>query len=79
MNITKAAAMKEIRGSARNVGLVFKETNARLSGAPLYKLCVRETGEILIDNYLFWSAFEDQCSGYISSWDGTRFDFAKGE
>jgi hypothetical protein len=73
MNISKNEALKEIRLTAKKAGLVFKQTNTRLNGAYLYKLEVRETGEVVMSNYSFWCAYEDTCNGFISSWDGSTF------
>ena len=73
MNYPKSEALKEIRATAANVGLTFKQSKTRLNGAYLYKLVVRKTGEEVMSNYQFWTAYNDVCSGYISSWDGDRF------
>jgi len=68
--------IKEIRKTARNVGLTFKVSNTRLNGALLYKLCNRKTGEVIISNYQLGTAYNDCCSGFISSWDGDKFSQA---
>ena len=54
---TKNKAMKTIRKAAKAKGLVFKPTDTRLNGALLYKLVDKKTGDVMVDNYLFWSAF----------------------
>ncbi len=74
MNYSKTEAMKEIRKAAKDVGLTFKVSNTRFNGAYLYKLIVRKTGEVVMSNYQFSSAYNDFCSGYISSWDGVKFN-----
>ena len=73
MHISKNEALKEIRLAAKKVGLVFKQTNTRLTGAHLYKLEVRKTGEVVMSNYSFWCAYEDTCNGFIASWNGSTF------
>jgi len=75
---SKNSALREIRWAAKINGLTFRKTNTRFNGAYLYELIVRETGEVLISNYLFSSAYNDACSGYISSWNGSEFEFNKG-
>ena len=67
MKITYNDALKDIRTSARKVGLTFKKSNTTLNGAYLWKLVNRKTGEIVLSNYRFWTAYEDHCSGYIES------------
>ena len=66
-------AEKYIRKCAKKVGLTFKKSDVRLNGALLWKLQTRKTGETVMSNYLFSSAFNDACSGYIESWNGSRF------
>ena len=73
MNISKNEALKEIRLAAKKAGLVFKQTNTTLNGAYLYKLEVRKTGDVVMSNYRFWSAYADTCNGFIASWDGSTF------
>lgn len=72
-SLTDKQAESYIRKCAKKVGLTFKKSNARLNGAYLWKLEDRKTGEVVLSNYLFSSAFNDACSGYIESWDGSRF------
>ena len=67
MNITRNEAMKDIRLTAAKAGLTFKQTNAKCNGKQLYKLVVRETGKVLVDNYSLWTAYEDAQNGYILS------------
>lgn len=73
LNITKKQALQEIRLECKKVGLVFKQTNVRLGSCVLYKIEVRKTGHIVIENYSFSSAYEDCCSGFLNSWDGLKF------
>lgn len=56
-------AMKEIRAEAKKYGLVFKVSNTKFSGALLYTLSDRKTGDVKMSNYLFDSAYNDTCSG----------------
>ena len=65
-----------IRKCAKKVGLTFKMSTTRLNGALLWKLVDRKTGEEVITNYLFSSAFNDACSGYIESYNGIRFNLS---
>ena len=67
MNITHNDALKSIRETAKAAGLTFKTTNARCNNKQLYKLVVRSSGKILIDNYSLWTAYEDAQNGYIES------------
>ena len=62
-----------IRKCAKKAGLTFKKSNTRLTGAYLWKLVDRKTGEIVLSNYQFWTAYNDACSGYIESYDGRQF------
>lgn len=61
--------MSEIRTAARQVGLVFKKTNARLNGSYLFKFEDRESGEKQLSNVPFWHAYELVQSGYISTFN----------
>jgi len=69
MKITRNEAMKDIRETARNVGLVFKESNHYINGQQAFKFEDRENGMVRLDARLFWTAYEDCMSGYISSYD----------
>ena len=73
MEISKNKALKEIRLAAKKVGLVFKQTNTKLTGAHLYKLEDRKTGDVVMSNYSFWCAYADTCNGFIGSWNGSTF------
>lgn len=70
--LTKREASKEIRAEARKNGLTFKvkENGAKLNGSPLYKFVDRKTGDTLIDNCQFWTAYENCQSGYIQKLAG---------
>ena len=74
MNYAHSEALKELRAGAANVGLTFKRSNVKLNGVYLWNLVERENGNVLISNYSFWSAYNDFCSGYISSWNGSKFE-----
>ena len=76
---SKKSALKEIRLAAWIAGLTFRQTKVRFNGTFLNELIVRKTGKVLISNYLFASAYNDACSGYISSWDGNKFALDNGE
>mgnify|MGYP000707535610 CR=1 FL=1 len=56
---TQKEMLKEVRKKAAIMGLTFKASNSRYNGAPLFKLTVRTTGRVLIDNYLLSTAFMD--------------------
>jgi len=73
MNINHCEAESYIRKCAKKAGLTFKKSNTRLTGAFLWRLVDRKTGEIVMRNYQFWSAYSDACSGYIESYDGKTF------
>lgn len=73
MYMTKKEALSDIRKTAKNVGLVFRQSNTRLNDVYLYELCDRKSGKVIISNYQFSTAYEDSCSGYISSWNGAKF------
>jgi len=69
MSITKAKALKEMRATAKNVGLTFKQMNVKLNGAYLWQFVDRKTGDKVFWNCTFWSAYENCQNGYISSYD----------
>lgn len=73
-NLTNKDAEKYIRKCAKKAGLTFKRSNTRLNGAYLWKLVTRSTGDEVMSNYQFNSAFNDACSGYIESWNGSQFE-----
>jgi len=66
-NYTQAEAAKEIRLIAKNAGLTFKRQNARINGNQAYMFTNRDTGETVISNCTFWSAYECCLSGFVSS------------
>jgi hypothetical protein len=68
----KAEALKEIRLEAKNNGLTFKENGVKINGTPLYAFVDRKTGETLMDNCRFWTAYEDCQSGYIQKLAGNE-------
>jgi hypothetical protein len=73
MNESKASQETYIRKCAKNAGLTFKKSSVRLNGNYLYLLQERKTGKTIMNNYRFSSAFNDACSGFIESWDGSEF------
>ena len=64
-NYTQAEAAKEIRAEAKKCGLTFKKMNTRLNGAYLWMFVNRKTGEKILWNCTFWSAYENFLNGYI--------------
>jgi len=74
MSYTKAEAAKEMREVAREVGLTFKKMESMtINNRPAYKFVTRGVGEMVLGECTFWVAYENVCSGYVSSWDGNRF------
>lgn len=67
MNISHNEALKEMRKTARENGLVFKKKNMTINGNTAWKFEDRQSGEVIIDNVLFWTAYEDCQSGFIES------------
>ena len=72
-------ALKEIRLTAKNNGLTFKQSNTKLNGGYLWRLTDRNSGEIIVDNYCFWSAYNDYQNGFIDSWNGSKFEGVNNE
>jgi K+-transporting ATPase c subunit len=66
MTINQANARKEINKIAKAAGLIFKRQNATINGAQAYQFLNRLTGEKVVENMTFWSAYENCMSGYIS-------------
>lgn len=66
-NFTQAQARKEINKIAKENGLVFKRQNATINNSQAYMFTNRATGEKVIENCTFWSAYENCISGYIES------------
>jgi|GEM_PF-3208763 len=74
MTYSTTEMIKEIRTAARNVGLTFKKMESlTINNSPAYKFVVRGGGEMVLGNCTLSSAYENVCSGYISSWNGERF------
>jgi len=69
MNVSYNEALKYIRKTATVNGLTFKKTNTKLNGATLWKLEDKNRGDNAMNNYQFWAAYEDACSGYIDSFN----------
>lgn len=68
----KKLALSELRKLAKDFDCTFKESKTRLNGGLLYRLVDRRSGTILIDNYQFWTAYNDLCSGYLSNFMKNR-------
>ncbi len=66
-NYTQAEALKDIRKTAKKNGLTFKKMNTRLEGAYLWKFVNRKTGEDILWNCQFWTAYENCQNGYIET------------
>ena len=81
MTYTNAQAIKEIRSTAKASGLTFKQSKTRLNGGLLWQLTDRKTGEVVMDNYQLSSAYNDCCSGYISSYNSKTgyFDYKQND
>ena len=73
MQITHNEALKEIRLAAKNVGLTFKKMERlKISGKSAYKFCDRFTGTIKLSNCTLGGAYENVCSGFISTYDKSQ-------
>jgi len=66
-NYKKTDALKEIRETAKKNGLTFKGMNATLNGSQLFMFVDRKTGERVLENCQFWTAYEDCMSGHIDT------------
>lgn len=66
--LTQSEVIKEIRATARSVGLTFRRANTRLNGVYLWELVDRKTQQVQIRYYQLGTAYNDTCSGYISSY-----------
>lgn len=66
--ITHAEALKKIRAIAKRNGLVFKrQPRMTINGASAYMFVNRESGQRIIENCRFWTAYQDCMSGYIDT------------
>lgn len=82
--ISKTVAIVEIRRIARENGLTFKEQfhHVWVDGKRerTYKFIVATrskrnvTEVVVIKDILFWTAYADCMSGYIETWDGSKFN-----
>ena len=64
-NYTQKEAIKEIRSIAKANGMTFRRQNATINNFQAYKFINRETGETVISNCTFWSAYANCMSGYV--------------
>jgi len=72
--LTNNETIKECRAAAKAVGLTFKEdTSLTINGAKAYKFTDRKTGETVLSNCTLSSAYNNVCSGYVSTWNGDKF------
>jgi len=63
-----------IKSAARVVNLTFKENKQMtINNCKSYMFIVRGGGDVVMANCTLSSAFENTCSGYITSWDGEQF------
>jgi len=76
MSYTNQQAIKEIRSTAKSVGLTFKQDKSiRLNGAYLWIFSDRKTGELVMSNCTLSGAYENICSGFIASYDAKTSNF----
>lgn len=74
--MTNAQAIKEIRLTAKNAGLTFKvQPGITLNGGSIYMFTDRKTGERVIENSTLGGAYNDVCSGFISSYNKETSNF----
>lgn len=62
---THAEARKEINKIAKENNLVFKRQNATINNKQAYQFVDRNTGEKVIENCTFWTAYENCMSGFV--------------
>jgi len=73
--LSHSETIKEIRTTARNAGLTFKPMGPiKINGRTAYKFVTRDTGEMVLGNCTLGIAYDNACSGFISSWNGERFN-----
>lgn len=65
--ITYAEALSEIRKTAKENGMTFKEQNATINGKKAYKFVDCKSGRILGENFTLWSAYENCLNGFIGT------------
>ena len=66
-NYKQAEAAKEIRATAKENGLIFKKQNATINGAQAWMFTDRATGQKVLENCLFGTAYENCMNGYIDT------------
>jgi hypothetical protein len=69
--ITRNLAISEIRATARNVGLVFKQSKNRANDAYLWSFVDKMNGNEVY-TCTVWVAYESCMSGYIGSYDSQK-------
>lgn len=65
---TQKEAVKEIRAIAKKNGLTFKrQPRLTINNKPAYMFTSRATGQRVLENCTFWTAYESCMNGYIES------------
>ena len=73
--MTNNEVIKECRQAAREAGLTFKVDHyARVNRQTAYEFTQRDSGTVVLTNCTLNMAYDNVCSGYISSWNGTKFE-----
>lgn len=67
INYSLNDALKEVRKIAKENGLTFKRMNTSLNGEMRWMFIDRKSGEKVLENCRFWTAYEDCMSGYIDT------------
>ena len=67
--ITYNEVVKECRLAAKSVGLTFKTDDQR------FNFTSKKTRETVVSFDTLDSAYNNVCSGYITSWNGFTFDY----
>ncbi len=66
--MTTSKVIKECRSVAKKAGLTFKRSNMSINNSPSYYFKDRLSGRIVLENCTLASAYNNCCSGYISSY-----------
>ena len=68
--------IKEIRQAAKDVGLTFRvQCGLTINNSPAYEFVIRGTNDRAMCNCTLASAYNNVCSGYISSWNKDAHKF----
>lgn len=68
--MTTKQVIKQCRQDAKKAGLTFV-----IQGGGLYGFKSRFSGRRVLSNMTLSTAFNDCCSGFIASWNETKFEF----